>query len=261
MIEVYKKRKKLKQKLKNKDLIIACWLSYPELSIVETFCSLPIDLIAIDLEHTPISLEQTKNIILASQGRGVPCLPRPVSHSNDLTKPILDFGSDGMFYPMVNTEDELEKIINSFKYPNIGKRSFGVNRAHNYDLDFEEYVNNWNETSSLILQIESKEGVSNIESLIKNPHVDGVMIGPYDLSGSYGYPGKIDMPEVSEACDKVLMLCNKYNKTCGIQIKDTSSININKQIKKGYNLIILSSDLFILSEWVKSQKYILDKFL
>ena len=129
MINAIKNRIRIKNKFKKRDLIFACWMSYPELSIVETFCSLNIDLLAIDLEHTPISLEQTKNIILASQSRGVPCFPRPVSHSNNYTKPILDFGADGIFYPMVNNHKELENIINIFKYPKIGKRSFGVNRA------------------------------------------------------------------------------------------------------------------------------------
>ena len=60
-----------------------------------------------------------------------------------------------------------------------------------------------NKSSSLILQIESKEGVQNLDSLLQNLHVDGVMIGPYDLSGSYGHPGKIDHPEVSKACNTV----------------------------------------------------------
>ena len=261
MIEIINKRKKLKNKLKNQDLIFACWLSYPELSIVETLCNLQIDLIAIDLEHTPISLEQTKNIIMASQSKGILCLPRPVSHSNNFTKPILDFGADGMFYPMVNNEAELKNLINILKYPKIGKRSYGVNRAQNYDLNFDDYVKSWNETSSLILQIESKEGINNLENFLKNPNVDGVMIGPYDLSGSYGYPGKIDMPEVANACDEVLKLCKRYNKTCGIQIKDTSLTNINKQIKKGYNLIILSSDLFIISDWVRTTKDIIKKII
>lgn len=259
MIDTLKKRKNLKNKLKKRNLVFACWMSYPDLSIVETFCSLNIDLLAIDLEHTPISLDQTKNIILTSQSKGVPCLPRPVSHSNNFTKPILDFGADGMFYPMVNNITELNHIINIFKYPKIGNRSFGVNRAHNYDLNFENYVNNWNESSSLILQIESKQGVENLHLFLQNPHVDGVMIGPYDLSGSYGFPGKIDHPEVSKACNKVIELCRKYKKTCGIQIKDTSLANIKKQIKKGFNLIILSSDLFVLSQWVKSKTKILNE--
>ena len=70
------------------------------------------------------SLEQCQRIIAASQSYKVPCLPRPVSHSNDWFKPILDSGADGLFVSTVNNSDEAKNIINCIKYPPLGKRSY-----------------------------------------------------------------------------------------------------------------------------------------
>ena len=135
------------------------------------------------MEHTPISLSSAQRIITISQGYNIPCLPRPVSHSNNFFKPILDSGSDGLIVQMVNNYAQVETISNFIKYPPLGERTFGVNRAHSYGLDFDGYIKSWNKESILIIQIESKEGVENIEEITTHPSVDGVMIGPYDLSG------------------------------------------------------------------------------
>ena len=69
------------------------------------------------MEHSTISLEQGQRIIAASQSEGVPCLPRPVSHSNDYFKPLLDSGADGLLVQMVNTQEEVETVIADIKYP------------------------------------------------------------------------------------------------------------------------------------------------
>ncbi len=121
-----------------------------------------------------------------------------------------------------------------------------------YGLNFNNYVENWNSESILIIQIESKKGVNNIDSIVSHPSIDGVMIGPYDLSGSYGVPGDINNSKVVDACDKVLKACKKYNKSCGTQLSNPTRNSIEEAIKKNYTFIILSSDLFVLSNWSKN---------
>ena len=153
------------------------------------------------MEHTSISLSSAQKIITISQGYNVSCLPRPVSHSNNYFKPILDSGSDGLIVQMVNNYAQTEKISNLIKYPPLGERTYGVNRAHSYGLDFDGYIKSWNEESILIIQIESQEGVDNIEEITSHPSVDGVMIGPYDLSGSYGIPGDINNEIIEKLTD------------------------------------------------------------
>jgi 2-keto-3-deoxy-L-rhamnonate aldolase RhmA len=250
----------LKLKLKNREIVFAAWVSFSHPSITEIFAQGPFDFIAIDLEHSTINLEQAQRIMAASQAYGKPCLPRPVSHSNDYLKPLLDSGADGIIAPLVSTSDDSSLLLKLIKYPPMGKRSFGVNRAQNYGLDFDEYISNWNENSVFIPQIETKDAVENINDIIADENVDAVMVGPYDLSGSYGYPGQTNHPIVLGAQQKVIDACASINKSCGTQIKDFSLSNISNCVSLGYNLIFASSDLFILSNWTENANELIKNF-
>lgn len=171
------------------------WVSYSHPSITETFARAGFDFMAIDMEHSTISIEQAQRIIAASQAEGVPCLPRPVSHSNDYIKPLLESGADGMLIQMVNTPEEVEALIRLVKFPPAGNRSYGVNRAHGYGWDFDEYIQTWNDSSPFLIQVESIRAVENIDLLLQFDEVDGVMVGPYDISGSLGVPGQTSHPK------------------------------------------------------------------
>ena len=187
-------RLSLKNQLRNRERLFAGWVSYSHPSITETFARAGFDFIAIDMEHSTITLPEAQRIIAASQSEGVPCLPRPVSHSNDWVKPLIESGADGMLIQMVNKPEEVQSLINDIKYPPLGKRSYGVNRAQAYGFDFDTYINNWNKESIFMLQVESIEAVENIESLVAFDEVDAVMIGPLDISGSLGVPGQTSHP-------------------------------------------------------------------
>ena len=244
-------RKKLKKALKNRDTIFGGWISYDHPSIAETFALTGFDFISIDMEHAPISLASAQRIISISQSKGVPCLPRPVSHSNDLFKPLLDSGADGLVVQMLESYEEVDVIESYLKYPPIGKRTFGINRAQDFGLNFDNYVKSWNDETILIIQIESKKGLENIDRITQHKCIDGIMIGPYDLSGSLGFPGKINHPIINQACSKIIETCKSKNISCGTQISIPNEKNIRDAIDKGYNFIILGSDLFVLTEWSK----------
>jgi len=260
MNNIFQKRFSLKQKLRGREQLFAGWVSYEHPAITETFALAGFDFIAIDMEHTTISTEQAQRIIAASQAQGVPCLPRPVSHSNDWIKPLLESGADGMLIQMVNNKEEIKNLIQHIYYSPIGNRSYGVNRAHGYGFTLNEYFSEWNKSACFIIQVESIEAVNNIEDLLSFDEVDGVMIGPMDLSGSLGVPGQTDHPQVIEASKKVIQMCKKYNKSCGTQVSDTSEKAINELFDLGYTFAILGSDLFVLWRWAEEMKVIMERF-
>ena len=253
-------RLNLKNKLRKCERLFGGWISFYHPSIVETFINADFDFIAIDMEHSSINVEQAQRIIAASQSGNIPCFPRPVSHSNDWIKPLLESGADGIIIQMVNNSKDVENLINDIKYPPIGKRSYGVNRAQNYGFDFEKYVDSWNKESIFIIQIESREGVENINSLLSFDEIDGVMIGPLDISGSYGQPGKLTHPDVVKAINVVIDSCKKYNKSCGTQIADPNIKNVSQLFNDDYNFAILGSDLFALYNWTNNMNTIIKKF-
>ena len=99
--------------------------------------------------------------------------------------------------------------------------------------------------------------IENIEKLLVFDEIDGVMIGPYDISGSLGVPGKTTHQLVIEATHKVIDACEKFGKSCGTQIERPTVENVKAIFDLVYTFGILGSDLFILSAWVKKVQELL----
>ncbi len=254
MNKISENRAALKQRFRNRERMFAGWVSYAHPSITETFARAGFDFMAIDMEHSTISLAEAQRIIAASQSEGVPCLPRPVSHSNDWIKPLIESGADGMLIQMVNRPDQVQPLIDDIKYPPIGKRSYGVNRAQAYGFDFDKYINDWNKESIFMIQVESIEAVENIDDLLAFDEIDAVMIGPLDISGSLGVPGQTNHPLVLEASRKVIKACEKYGKSCGTQVADSTPESVQALFDLGHTYAILGSDLFVLWKWAEKMQ-------
>lgn len=254
MNKISENRAALKQRLRNRERMFAGWVSYAHPSITETFARAGFDFMAIDMEHSTISLAEAQRIIAASQSEGVPCLPRPVSHSNDWIKPLIESGADGMLIQMVNRPDQVQPLIDDIKYPPVGKRSYGVNRAQAYGFDFDKYINDWNNESIFMIQVESIEAVENIDELLAFDEIDAVMIGPLDISGSLGVPGQTSHPLVLEASRKVIAACEKYGKSCGTQVADSTPESVQALFDLGHTYAILGSDLFVLWKWAEKMQ-------
>jgi len=245
--DAFRKRKKL----------FAGWTSLGHPSITEIFSMSGVDFIGIDMEHSTISLAEAQQIIATAHSKNVACLPRISTHNEEQIKRLLDSGADGLIVPMVNTVEEVKQIIRWYKYFPVGKRSYGIARAQDYGFGFSKYTSTWNKRSSLIIQIESVTGVQNVEKLLSETEVDGVMIGPYDLSGTLGIPGQLQHPKVVEACRHVIEACKKRGVSCGTQLVQPDKESINKALKQGYTFIVLSSDVFLLWKWSENIQHLI----
>ena len=233
------------------------WTSLGHPSITEMFTMAGVDFIGIDLEHSTISQEQAQRIIAAAQAGGRACLPRVASHNGEQIKRLLDSGADGIIVPNVATRAEVERVIEWCKYPPLGKRSFGVARAQGYGTRFEEYVAKWNECSTIIIQIESIQGIEAVDDLLDHHAVNGVMMGPYDISGSLGIPGQLDHPRLVEACARVVQVCAQRGKACGTQLVDPTRDTVLAAFEAGYTFVVLSSDVFLLWKWSERMRQLI----
>lgn len=254
--ELNKRRLALKAKLRSGKKVFAAWTSFGHPQITEIFCRMNPDFVGIDIEHSTISQEQSQRIIAASQSCGSLCLPRIATHNNEAIKRLLDSGADGLIVPNVDEACQVEKIISWMKYPPQGRRGFGVARAQGYGFDFEANTKTWNKTSILIAQIESIQAVENIASILQFDEIDAVMVGPYDISGSLGIPGKIEHLKVKQAAKKVIQACKKYKKGCGTQDIDPDKVSLKRKFAEGYSFVVLASDIFLLWKWTDSMKKI-----
>ena len=245
----------LKHRFATAKTVFGTWISIGNSLVAELLAGiLKPDFIGIDLEHTTFSLDDARHLFLAVQSQGCAALPRVASHDHVQMRRLLDAGADGVIVPNVSNATELAAIIEGIKYPPVGKRGYGVSRAQGYGRDFKTYTESWNQRAILIIIIETLAGVKNCEALLSNPHVDGVLIGRYDLSGELQVPGQVEHPDVLEARQTIIECCKKLGKNWGETVSPVSESAINDLKKEGAQFIFLSSDLAVLSHWAQATR-------
>ena len=192
---------------------IGTLLSIDHPAIVEIARLAGFDWLWIDGEHGSFNEISAATACAVNSG-GPPAFVRLPDRSPTAIKRFLDIGCDGIILPQVSTTIELDEIARAALYPPRGERSIGLTRAHGYGSRFAEYLGN--KSYAVVIQIESVHGVESAAALIKHSVVDAVIIGPYDLSSSFGLPGEIDSPPVANAINSVRSLCRLAGKPCGI---------------------------------------------
>ncbi|HEY2858814.1 MAG TPA: aldolase/citrate lyase family protein [Terracidiphilus sp.] len=157
-------------------------------------------------------------------------------------KRFLDTGCDAIILPAVSTIADVQSIARAALYPPRGERSVGIARAQGYGATFAECLKF--KSYSIVAQIETVAGVRNAAEIIAHDAVDGVIIGPYDLSGSFGIPGEVEAPQVVDAIHNVRELCRQAAKPCGIFAAGAEKAR--QYAGQGFNLIAVGIDTSIL---------------
>ncbi len=151
---------------------------------------------------------------------------------------------DGIIVPQVNSADVTADIVAFAKYPPLGSRSVGVGRAHRYGHDFAGYVSEANTSTSVIVQIEHRDAVDNIEKIVAVEGIDGVFVGPYDLSGSLGCIGDVGNPMVRDAVATVRAAC--VNAGVPVGIFGLTAETGRSLVEAGYDFVAVGIDMSIL---------------
>lgn len=243
---------KFRKALLEKKVTLGAWMQIGHPAIAEIFARSGFDWICVDLEHGAIDLETMTNIFRTIDG--FDCVPVARLPLND---PVwihrtLDAGARGLIIPMVKTAAEAEKAIVEAKYPPRGARGFGYSRANMHGIDFEEYIKTANDEIAMIMQIEHKDAIANLEEIVKIEGIDGLFVGPLDLSGSMGITGQIDHPDMQAALEKYKKVCQEHNLSAGMHIVRPDAENIKSSISQGYTQLALGLDNVFLDETSKA---------
>jgi 2-dehydro-3-deoxyglucarate aldolase len=239
--------------MKQKKVSIGSWVTLNHFSIVEIMAGAGFDWLCVDMEHSVIDYYEAQKLIATIQAKGLKAFVRVGENNTRIIKRVLDAGADGIIVPMVNSKEDAMKAINSVKYPPIGKRGVGLARAQGYGFDFENYKNNKAENIKLIVQIEHVDAVNNLEDILSLEDIDGTFIGPYDLSGSMGKPGRYNDIDVKAVIKKYEITAKKYNKLIGYHVIEPDYKLVEEKIKSGYNFIAFSLDTLFLGTIARYQ--------
>ncbi|MES0183290.1 aldolase/citrate lyase family protein [Mesorhizobium sp. C386A] len=203
---------------------IGAWMQIPHLIVAETLAQSNLDFILADGEHAPLPPSALLDILPATERYGIPLLYRVAWNRIELIKAALDHGANGIMVPMINTGVEAIDAVASAKYPPAGKRGAGAWRAANYYQNDKEYRKNANSSLAVVLQIETREALNNLDDIASTPGVDALFIGPADLALSLGIePGKIT-PELLDAYRAVVSAAKKYGMAAGIDLNSLDEV-------------------------------------
>jgi len=244
----------LKQKLSKKKLTIGSWLSFGFTPVTEMMSKSGFEWLVIDLEHTAINSTTVLNMIQIINLSGLSPLVRVGKNDELLIKNAMDSGAYGVIVPMVNTKIDAERAVNSVKYPPTGTRGVGLSRAQGYGMEFESY-STWVESNSVVIvQIEHYKAVENLSEILSVEGVDGFIVGPYDLSGSIGHPGKFNHPLVKDAMKEIENFLFDSNKPGGIHVVHSNHTLLEETLSKGYKFIAYGDDMVFFAEKLNKEK-------
>ena len=210
------------------------------------------DYFIVDTQHSPFDLRETLECIRSAEIRNITPFVRIKEVTPSVILKMLDIGAKGLIIPSLKTVDEVKEIIKFGKYSPLGERGFGPNRCCNYGYDqslnggLSAYLEEANQSTLFIPQCETKEFLENVEEIVALDGVDGIFVGPFDLSISLGKPGQFDDPELVQAFDTVLKTCKAAHKPAFIysnSIEDAKS-----RLAQGYDSVTYRADLEMLIE-------------
>ncbi len=204
------------------------------------------DWLAVDMEHSVITIREAEELIRVIDLCGVVPLVRLSANDPVQIKRVMDAGAHGVIVPMINSAAEAEQAVSAVKYPLQGKRGVGLARAQGYGSRFDKYLNWANKEAVVIVQVEHIIAVNCLEDILSAEGVDGFIIGPYDLSGSLGVPGQFDHPLMRETMEKIASVGAASGKASGIHVVEPDVDVLKYRIEQRYNFIAYSVDIRML---------------
>jgi 2-dehydro-3-deoxyglucarate aldolase/4-hydroxy-2-oxoheptanedioate aldolase len=205
------------------------------------------EFIIFDMEHGGLSLEQFKVLATISNSNQISPLIRIPEVSYNYVARALDLGASGIMAPMVNTAEEAMKVVKSSKYPPEGIRGAGFGFAHdNYNNQNPlKYIKKANNELINIIQIETKYGLENVESIAAIDGVDCLWVGHFDLTNFLGIPGDFTSSIYLDAIKRVVDAGKINKKSLGIMVNNNDELEMYSEL--GFNMIAVGTEMNILS--------------
>ncbi|CDF92254.1 MULTISPECIES: 4-hydroxy-2-oxoheptanedioate aldolase [unclassified Pseudomonas] len=210
-----------KQRLKSGEAQIGLWLGLADPYCAELAANAGFDWLLIDGEHAPNDVRSLLGQLQAvAPYPGQPVI-RPVIGDTALIKQVLDLGAQTLLVPMVESAGQARELVRAMHYPPSGIRGVGsaLARASRWN-SIPGYLDKADEQMCLLVQIESLEGVANLDAIAAVEGVDGVFIGPADLSASMGFRGNPGHPDVQAAIEDAIARIRQAGKAAGILSAD-----------------------------------------
>jgi len=223
--------------------VINGWLHIPHSYSAEVISHVGFDSVTCDMQHGLIDYASAIGMLTAISTTATTPMVRVPALDAGLIGRVLDAGALGVICPMINSATEAEKLVDACRYAPLGSRSFGPNRAVFLGSD---YVQAANQMVVQFAMIETQQALDNLDSILSVDGLQGIYVGPADLSMSLGYAPKADPTDapIIEALEHVVRRARDKGVIAGIHTG--SAAGARKMIGKGYQFVSLPNDRIML---------------
>lgn len=234
----------MKQRLQEKGFVIGTMLSeFYSPNAAAIFRAGGFDFFIIDCEHGGYDFGQVAAMVSAARHSGITAIVRVPQIDKEGMLKYLEMGAGGLLVPMVSTVEEARRVVDLTRYAPLGSRGISTRRAHNdYDgHDMKGYMARANETVTILVQIETGEGVANAEAIAATPGIDGLVIGPSDLSSSLGEFGNFETDAFKAAVDTVIAAGRAHGRPVGFVHSNPKVLRAMRD--KGIDILSWNSEI------------------
>lgn len=232
-------------------LTYGIWNAIPHTYAADICAGAGFDWVCMDMEHAPIELTDVLQHLQVIAGHpGVSAVIRPPDHDVARIKRLLDIGVQSLIVPMVDTAAQAEDLVRAMRYPPNGVRGFAsaMVRAARFG-NVENYPAQADAEMCLIVQVETVEGLANLDAIARVDGVDGVLFGSADLAASMGLLGSPSHPKVMEAVTSGIGHVRSLGKAAGTLALSPELVAIYKSA--GATIIGAAVDLMLLNAAAK----------
>lgn len=245
----------LKRKLQNGEKPIGMFFDTASEYLMECLGRTGLDFVIIDNEHSPIEAETSARLIRTAELSGLTPLCRVRDSSRPAILKLLDVGAQGLIIPNVHTVEQVRDIISYARFYPIGQRGFCPSRKDGWGFDglgsVPETMEHFNRETLIIPQCETVGALEHIEEIASMHGVDGIFVGPFDLSISMGIPGDFANPVFQAALTRIINACRAAGKWC---IFFTGSVEgVADGFARGFDGMAYSLDAAVFIEAVKER--------
>jgi 4-hydroxy-2-oxoheptanedioate aldolase len=224
---------------------IGLWLSMTSPVATEIVAGAGFDWVLVDMEHSANDLAEVASHLRAAEGGTAEPVVRVPWNEPVIVKRILDVGARSLLLPFVQSAEEARRAVQATRYPPKGIRGVaGTTRANRYGR-VADYVKRCEDEICVLVQVETRKAHAAIEEIAAVDGVDGIFIGPADLSADFGHPGQWQRPEIWTAIMEAGARIKKAGKAAGFL--SAREDEVRKVLEAGWNFVAVGADVGILA--------------
>ncbi len=246
---------------------VGCFVGLGSPTVAELLAHAGYDWLSIEMEHNGLDLAGVQHMLMGMNAtNSIPIVRVPAS--NPVSRPTeahnttfnttfiqraLDIGAMGILVPMVRSAAEARAIVRATRYPPEGTRSFGPLRASQYTLDYEDYFKRANENTLVVLMLETKEALDDLEAITSVPGVDALYAGRFDLSLALGLnPMQEDsLPRIEVALERALAVGRQNGVAIGYGCGTPEELR--ERIDQGFTFLCYATDYSLIADAARAQ--------